>query len=46
MSNLPENMHVLRESYYGLKIGRETDGPKEPIWVKKLRHFIHRHFIL
>ena len=41
MSNLPENMHVLRESYYGLKIGRETDGPKEPIWVKKLRHTLN-----
>lgn len=41
MSNLPENMHILRESYYALKIGRETDDPKEPIWVKKLRHILN-----
>lgn len=41
MSNLPENMHILRESYYALKIGREPDEHREPIWVKKLRHILN-----
>lgn len=41
MSNLPENMHILRESYYALEIGRAEDGRKEPIWVKKLRHILN-----
>lgn len=41
MNNLPENMHILRESYYALKIGQGADEHKEPIWVKKLRHILN-----
>ena len=36
----PQNIPTLRESFYSLEIGRETDCRKEPIWVKKLHNIL------
>lgn len=36
----PQNIPTLRESFYSLEIGRETDCRKEPVWVKKLHNIL------
>lgn len=41
MNNHLSSIQTLRESYYSLKIGREMDGRKEPVWVKKLRNILN-----
>lgn len=40
MNNQFGDIPTLRESYYSLEIGRETDYWKEPVWVKKLRNIL------
>lgn len=41
MNNHLGSIQKLRESYYSLEIGREMDGRKEPVWVKKLRNILN-----